>query len=109
MLKSIKFKGGFFNEETDLELFLNENRLSFIYGKNGSGKSTISKAMLKAKGETVNDIEQAFVYDQNNSAYTDIQCIHIFNEDYINSRVRIQDDGLNTIVLLDRVSAQKGG
>lgn len=100
MLKSIKFKGGFFNEETDLELFLNENRLSFIYGKNGSGKSTISKAMLKAKGETVNDIEQAFVYDQNNSAYTDIQCIHIFNEDYINSRVRIQDDGLNTIVLL---------
>ena len=50
MLKKIKFKGGFFSEETELELFLRADRMSLIYGKNGSGKSTISKAIRKAKG-----------------------------------------------------------
>ncbi len=49
MLKKIKFKGGFFSEETELELFMNKDRISLLYGKNGSGKSTISKAMRKAK------------------------------------------------------------
>ena len=50
MLNKIKFKGGFFNEEKELKLFMNEDRISFLYGKNGSGKSTISNAVCKAKG-----------------------------------------------------------
>lgn len=58
MLKKIKFKGGFFTEETELELFMREDRISLLYGKNGSGKSTISKAVHKAKGDVVDDIVQ---------------------------------------------------
>ena len=50
MLKKIKFKGGFFAEEKKLELFMNQDRISLLYGKNGSGKSTISNAVSKAKG-----------------------------------------------------------
>ena len=48
MLKRIKFKGGFFTEEADLELFRNEDRMSIVYGKNGTGKSTLANAMRKA-------------------------------------------------------------
>ena len=33
MLKKIKFKGGFFNEEKELKLFINEDRISLLYGK----------------------------------------------------------------------------
>ena len=100
MLKKVKFKGGFFSEETELELFLQEDRISLIYGKNGSGKSTISKAVQKAKGENVEDISQAVLYEQDNNMFTDVECIHVFNEEYVNSRVKIREEGLNTIVLL---------
>ena len=99
MLKKLKFKGGFFTEETELELFMHEDRISIIYGKNGSGKSTISNAVRKAKGDMVEDIVKATVYDHEDSTFMDTQCIHVFNEDYVNSRVKIRDDGLNTIVL----------
>ena len=99
MLKRIKFKGGFFTEEADLELFRNEDRMSIVYGKNGTGKSTLANAMRKAKGDSIDDIIEVSLYDQEGSDYTDVQCIHVFNEDYVNSRVKIRDDGLNTIVL----------
>lgn len=100
MLKKIKFKGGFFNEEKELKLFMNEDRISLLYGKNGSGKSTISNAVRKAKGDVVDDIVQATLLDEEDMAFVDTQCIHVFNEDYVNSRVKLRDDGLNTIVLL---------
>lgn len=99
MIKKIKFQGGFFTDETELELFKNEDRISILYGKNGSGKSTISNAVRKAKGDRVEDIVNATVYDQNGSEFIDTKCVHVFNEDYVNSRVKIRDDGLNTIVL----------
>lgn len=100
LLKKVKFKGGFFTEEKELELFKNEDRISILYGKNGSGKSTISKAVCKSKGDSVDDIVQATLYDEEDSVFPDTKCIHVFNEDYVNSRVKIRDDGLNTIVLL---------
>lgn len=83
-----------------MELFSEDDRLSLIYGKNGLGKSTISKAIRKAKGDTAEDIERADLYDGENMAYSDIQSVHVFNEDYMKSRVKIREDGLNTIVLL---------
>ena len=100
MLKKIRFKGGFFTEETELELFMHEDRISLLYGKNGSGKSTISKAVRKAKGDVVDDIVQVALFGQENVAFSDTQCIYVFNEDYVSSRVKIRDDGLNTIILL---------
>lgn len=99
MVKKVKFKGGFFAEETELELFAREDRISLLYGKNGSGKSTIAKAVCKAKGDLIEDIVQAVLFDDEGKTFTDIQSIHVFNEDYVNSRVKIRKDGLNTIVL----------
>lgn len=103
MLKNIRFKGGFFSDETELPLF--ENRISLVYGKNGSGKSTISKAVSKAKGDIVDDIIYASLYDENNTRYEDYLSIHVFNEEYVNSHVKIKEDGLNSIVLLGELGA----
>lgn len=100
MLKDIKFTGGFFDEEKQLELFKSGERLSILYGKNGSGKSTISKAVLKAIGKDADDIIQATLYTEDGSVFSDTQLVRVFNEDYINSHVKIRSDGLNTIVLL---------
>lgn len=75
MLKKIKFKGGFFTEETELELFMHEDRISLLYEKNGSGKSTISKAVRKAKGDVVDDIIQATLLGQNDAAFADEKCL----------------------------------
>ena len=100
MLKGVKLKGAFFTEETGLDLFKDNDRIAILYGKNGSGKSTISKAFCKAKGDPVDDIKQVEVYDQEEAKFLDTQCIHVFNEDYINTCVKIRQDGLDAIVLL---------
>ena len=100
MLKKIQLLGGCFNTEKNFDLFSEHKRLTFLYGKNGTGKSTISNAVRKAKGEEIDGIDNAKLYDENDSLYDDLQSIHVFNEDYISSRVRIKDDGLNSIVLL---------
>lgn len=99
MLKELQFQGGCFNEETNLELF-DKNRITVLYGKNGSGKSTISRAVLKARGTEINEIQHAVMRDEKGDVLTDLQCVHVFNEDYINAKVRIQKDGLKSIVLL---------
>ncbi len=69
-----------------------------LNGKNGSGKSTISNAVRKAKEDVVDDIVQVTLLDKEDMIFTDTQCIHVFNEDYVSSRVKIRDDGkLNQI------------
>lgn len=101
MLKTVKFKGRFFSDETNLEMFADNDRLSLIFGKNGSGKSTITDAILLATGSTtIEGIERAHIYDENGALYTDVGDIHVFNEEYVNTRVKVKDDGLKTIVLL---------
>lgn len=99
MVKKIRFKGGFFADGAELEVFRDEDRISFLYGKNGSGKSTISRAVRKVKEDEVDDITNAVLLEQENAIYMDTDCIHVFDEDYISSRVKIRDDGLNAIVL----------
>ncbi|MBE6106414.1 AAA family ATPase [Anaerovibrio lipolyticus] len=100
MLKSIEFSGGFFENNTKMELFLNNDRLQSIYGKNGSGKSTLTNAILKAKGDDISDISCAHIFDENNEEITKTDNIYVFNERYIDEKVKISDDGLDTILLL---------
>ncbi len=56
--------------------------------------------MRKAKEDVVDDIVQAILLDKEDMAFVDTRCIHVFKEDYVSSRVKIRDDGLNAIILL---------
>ena len=101
----IKIQGKCFQSEVNLKFFSEEyHRFCLIYGKNGSGKSTISQAfdvikqnkqpliasqIIDKSGVAVDLINE----DQKNN-------IFVFNEEYVNSKVKIKDNGLDAIVLL---------
>ena len=113
-LKSIKISGRCFGKsESKLDIFPKESqRAVIIYGKNGSGKTTISTA---------------FRYYANNSESKDLflslwnysgdeikittspggysgskERIYVFNEEYVSENVGLKDDGLDTIVLFGK-------
>jgi len=110
-IRGIKFKGAAFKNETTLQLFSQEetDRASVIFGRNGSGKSTLSRAISKAlDSNRVEDIESAQLVDFSNAVMTvsddDKKRIFVFNEDYTNENIRLQEDGLNTIVMFGDVA-----
>lgn len=112
MLKDVaklNVKGRIFNENTVLTLFLDEeNRQTngvILYGRNGTGKSTISSAFAKARGESVEDIEIAEFLDKDGKVIAldlnDRERIFVFNEDFIDKKVKFVDKGgMETIVML---------
>ena len=109
-IKGIKFKGAAFDSETILQLFSqNEtDRASLVFGRNGSGKSTITRAVSKATGnEEIEDIVSSRFVDSSNSDVTitddDKKRIFVFNEDYTNSKVRLKEDGLSTIIMFGEI------
>lgn len=119
---SIKLQGNNFSNLTTLQLFTNSNnnnltpdtlsRVSLIYGKNGSGKSTIATAFNKIKGDGIQDITTAELIDKDNNVISltndDKNNIFVFNETYIDNNIRIKEDGLDTIVMLgDMVDIEK--
>lgn len=106
-ITSIELQGANFHTAHRL-LLLAQNgtpaKASLIYGRNGSGKSTIAKAFMKLKGETVPSVQSVSAFDIHNAAVTltpdDLAHIFIFDEDYVNANVRVQADGLGSIVML---------
>ena len=103
----IQFKGAAFTQETILPFFDKENeRISIIYGRNGSGKSTVSKAIMKAAGEDIDGIETAVFLSSDNSlvnlANTNEKSVYVFNEQYIVDNVKIKKEGLDTIIMLGK-------
>ncbi|WP_314111322.1 AAA family ATPase [uncultured Granulicatella sp.] len=107
-IKGIKLKGANFVNQTELKLFNSTNdkvaKVALVYGRNGSGKSTISNAFKKVKGEDILNIETASLYD-NDSHEISIgesgdKAIFVFNEDFVNDKVKIQEEGLGSIIML---------
>lgn len=103
----IKIQGKCFQSEVKLNFFEKEyHRFCLIYGKNGSGKSTISQAF-----DTVEQNNQSLIASQiidKSGAAVDLtnedqkNNIFVFNEEYVNSKVKIKDNGLDAIVLLGK-------
>lgn len=93
---SLKISGRCFPSATKLKCFTkNESRISVIYGKNGSGKSTISKSLCNIESDL-----SCSLLDQNDKPLSINQNnIFIFNEDYINDKIAIQNDGLSAVIL----------
>lgn len=97
--KNIIIKGGCFEKETELELFKNE-KISVLYGRNGSGKTTISNCIKEViKPQEARNPE--FSVSSNIEIPAEKEdSVFIFNEDFIREQVRVEKDGINVIVML---------
>lgn len=115
-ISSLKLQGANFETLTELPLLKKKtnsskakvhNKGALLFGRNGTGKSTMAKSFRKIAGEVVPEIQQAMLLDYagNEFILTDDEKKHIFvfDEDYIDRNVKLQEDHLNTIVLLGEV------
>ena len=114
MLKDIvgvKFIGGNFASLNELRLLdpTDGNRVklvkgSLLYGRNGSGKSTIAKAVKKLIVGGYPHIAQAYATDKDGNIITltddEKSRVFVFDEEFVDQNVKLQEDGLNTIVML---------
>ena len=110
-IASLQLRGGNFDNETNLELFPNDNSSNnkyiksvVIFGRNGAGKSTISRAFSKISGQSETSILKTNLYDQNQEKIElsdkEKQNIFVFNEDFVDRNIKTKQSGLNTIVIL---------
>ena len=119
----IKLKGSKFDEETNLNFFLSANKnestnknkdknnleskkVCLLYGRNGSGKSTIAKSIRKILDNSIDNIDIAeFINDHNGIIQVDDNFksnIYVFDEKYIDDNIKFKEDGLDTIVMLGK-------
>ena len=113
----IRLKGGTFSVPTDLTFFpspqenqKNNNKSPklqkdiIIYGRNGTGKSTIARAIKSIAGERQPTIQDAQFFDKNRQpislAEGEEKRIFVFNEEFIDKNIKLQENGLDTIVML---------
>lgn len=112
-IKGIKIKSGIFEEEVCLELFegkfdgtnqTKNDRVSLLFGRNGSGKSTIARGLHQLEIDEVGEDDKVALIDERNSEIvlndSNRKSIFVFNEDYVEKKVKIAQDGLDTIVIL---------
>ena len=98
----VAVKGGCFDKEVNFQLFPKQgHRISLVFGRNGSGKTTISRALailagksdgFNIQGRLVNSLGDAIELKENTN-------LLVFNEDFIDKNVKIKDDGLGAVVL----------
>lgn len=103
-IRGLSIKGRCFNDPVKFKFYVNPNdRAAIVYGKNGSGKSTISDGISQLAKKAVDPEVVATLFDEHENIVElteDEYLIHVFNENYIDENVKIDDDGLGTIVLL---------
>lgn len=104
---SIRIKGGGFEEPTRLSLFCDGNnpaKAVLLYGRNGSGKSTIARFFRKIKGFPEENIQIATVLNNQGSpvTLTDDEKAHVFvfDENFVKENVLVKEDGLGSIIML---------
>lgn len=109
-LKSVKITSSFFGKNNEFPLFVKKDkdktklcRVSFVFGENGTGKSTLAKA-LKNINKKEEPIYAMVRDDVNVSTAQDCSTnVFIYNQEFIDNNVRYlphNKNGLQTIVLL---------
>ena len=102
-IKGILINGRCFEKATSLSFFPGDNdRIAIVYGKNGSGKSTISDGFSQIASGNISEELSASLIDKSDNAIAlhAESKIFVFNEKYIDENVKIDEDGLGTIILL---------
>lgn len=97
--KKLTIKGGCFENETELELF-KKDAVTVVYGRNGSGKTTIAKRiseLVLPEEERSDEYEVSADItigpDQQNKVF-------VFDEDFVTNQVKFRKNGINTIVMI---------
>lgn len=117
-MTGINIASAYFSSTTNLEFFPKHpkppksNRVALLYGKNGSGKSTIAQGFREYKNSinprtvTVTPMEGTAQIKISPSAKP--EKFFVFDEEYILSKVRIKNSGLDAIVLFgEQVSLEE--
>lgn len=106
----ILIKGRKYENETTFVFFRDDKRLAFVFGQNGSGKSTIAAGLYN--GEVVNEdlvnSDLSVSLGSDTGANITVRCessvrpaaIRVFDEAYVDRNVRVMADGIKTIVLV---------
>ena len=105
---SIRIQGRVFGDQsTELQLFQKpeKNRLSFIFGENGSGKSTIAQCLaLKRLGELPPGIKSFDLTDASGHGLKDENTVlrrtFVFDELFIEKNVHVTGDDIESIIML---------
>lgn len=104
-LSAINIKCPFFGN-TKFEIFpinSENNRVALIYGANGSGKSTIAGGFREYVNDNYQKNVEITLLNGENDINIDVEKrkekIFVFDEEYIDQNIKIQDKGLGTIVL----------
>lgn len=107
-MTGVSISSAYFSVATSLELFPKHpkppksNRVALLYGKNGSGKSTIAQGFREYR-DSVNPRTVTLMpmdetsHISHSSGKPDK--FFVFDEEYVSTRVRIKDSGLDAIVL----------
>lgn len=108
---NITLQGGPFEVPTKLPGIL-AKRMNIVYGRNGSGKSSISRAFREQQviGVQIPPVRQyALSFDGSGTFPQAVQDhLFVFNEDFIDESVKVSKDGLKAIVRIG-ASAQLDG
>ncbi|MBO0467485.1 AAA family ATPase [Enterococcus plantarum] len=93
-----------YSEGKQFEVFPDKtSRVALLYGRNGSGKSTIARGFRKIKEQTTDVKIDIFNHDGgvlDNFKNSKESNVFIFDEDYIEKKVKVREEGLDTIVLI---------
>lgn len=106
----ILIKGRKYENETTFDFFKEDKRLAFVFGQNGSGKSTIAAGLYNGEvgnEDSLNSDLSVFLCGDA-GANIAVRCessvrpaaIRVFDEAYVDKNVRVQGDGMKTIVLV---------
>ena len=105
-VRKLKFSGAAFTNETIMDFFYKQtDQMCLVYGCNGSGKSTITRAFKKLidDPEEELDINTSILLDKHDNdiilSDENKNKIYVFDEDYIQKNIKLQEDGLETIVM----------
>lgn len=118
MLKNItkiKVLGALFNTLTPFDFFnphdgdkIKTIKGALLYGRNGTGKSTIARAFRSLGGESVHAIDSVTSYDDAEQPVflgeQEKKHIFVFDEDFVDKNVRLKQDHLETIVMLGQAA-----
>lgn len=106
-MTGVNISSDYFTDTACLEFFpkdkKNQNRVALVYGRNGSGKSTIAQGFRDYGNQVASQNVTMELIDGGSPLMFSPEekpCkIFVYDEEYISTRVKIKDDGLDAIVL----------